>query len=241
MQSNKSICTYWVLCKVAWVLSYGQFQYFYKYFIFILFSSIFVKYKRSNCDSSYQSKKEFFTEISWKKFLDRIWCTNRNIWLIFENADIEIISKCLVATKQVVWSWRSWHWWLKCLIFVFWKQWNEADFSFQKLWGQVQQKSLMSLKRWCVIGLLLVEVWILLHVLDPLAFSEVSKIHWPFKAVFIEGVYDKVSEAEACQMTRSTRRILIGLICQRFKDGIHVFDKVAKGIRHVFRDRKASF
>ena len=92
------------------------------------FSYLFVEYKRSNCDRSYQSKKEVFTEISWKKFLDRTWCNNRNIWLIFENADIEIISKCIVAAKQVVWFWGSWHWWLKCLIFVFWKQWDEAYF-----------------------------------------------------------------------------------------------------------------
>ena len=148
---------------------------------------------------------------------------------------------CLVAAKQVVWSWRSWHWWLKCLIFVFWKQWNEADFSFQQLWGQVQQKSLMSLKHWWIIGLLHVEIWILLHVFDPLDFSEMSKIHWPFKAVVIEGIYDEVSELEACQMTRRPRRILIGLICQSFKDGIFVSDIVAKGTRQVFRDRKASF
>ena len=60
----------------------------------------------------------------------------------------------------------------------------------------------------------------LLYGLDPLVFSEVSKIHWPFKAVVIEGVYDEVSELEASQMTRRPRRILIGLICQSFKDGV---------------------
>ena len=86
-----------------------------------------------------------------------------------------------------------------------------------------------------------VEIWILLHVLDPLVFSEVSKIHWPFKAVVIESIYDEVSELEASQMTRRPRRILIGLICQRFKDGVYVFFIVAKGTRQVFRDRKASF
>ena len=83
--------------------------------------------------------------------------------------------------------------------------------------------------------------WFLLHVVDPLAFSEVSKIHWPFKAVVIEGIYDEVSELEACQMTRRPRRILIGLICQSFKDGIFISYIVAKGIRQFFRDRKASF
>ena len=82
---------------------------------------------------------------------------------------------------------------------------------------------------------------ILLHVLDPLAFSEVSKIHWPFKAVVIESIYDEVSELEASQMTRRPRRILIGLICHSFKDGVWVSDSVAKGTRQVFRDRKASF
>ena len=99
----------------------------------------------------------------------------------------------------------------------------------------------MSLKIWCIIGLLCVEIWILLHVLDPLVFSEVSKIHWPFKAVVIESIYDEVSELEACQITKRQNRILIDLICQSFKDGVHVSIIVAKGIRQVFRDRKASF
>ena len=79
------------------------------------------------------------------------------------------------------------------------------------------------------------------HVLDPLAFSEVSKIHWPFKAVVIESIYDEVSELEASQMTRRPRRVLIGLICHSFKNGVYVSYIVAKGIRQVFRDRKASF
>ena len=86
-----------------------------------------------------------------------------------------------------------------------------------------------------------VKRWILLHVIDPLDFSEMSKIHWPFKAVVIESIYDEVSELEACQMTRRPRRILIGLICQSFKDRVHVSFLVAKGIRQFFRDRKASF
>ena len=77
-------------------------------------------------------------------------------------------------------------------------------------------------------------------MLDPLAFSEVAKIHWPFKAVVVKGIYDEVSELEACQMTRRPRRmrrILIGLICYSFKDG--VFTVVAIGIRQFFRNRKA--
>ena len=84
----------------------------------------------------------------------------------------------------------------------------------------------------CVIS------WILLHVLDPLAFSEVAKIHWPFKAVVIEGIYDEVSELEASQMTRRPRRILIDLICYSFKDGILISSCVAIGIRQFFRDKK---
>ena len=79
------------------------------------------------------------------------------------------------------------------------------------------------------------------HVLDPLAFSKVSKIHWPFKAVVIESIYDEVSELEACQITKRQNRILIGLICQSFKDGVSDNDIVAKGTRQIFRDRKASF
>ena len=101
-----------------------------------------------------------------------------------------------------------------------------------------------------------VEIWILLHVIyplafsemskilhviDPLNFSELSKIHWPFKAVVIESIYDEVSELEASQMTRRPRRILIGLICHSFKDRVCVSYIVAKGTRQVFRDRKASF
>ena len=85
-----------------------------------------------------------------------------------------------------------------------------------------------------------VKKWILLHVIDPLAFSEVSKIHWPFKAVVIEGIYDEVSELEASQMTRRPRRVLIGLIYQSFKDGIFISDKVAKGIKLNLSYREAS-
>ena len=202
--------------------------------IYIIFFHI-CKIQKKQLWQQLSVQKGIFHRNFLKKFLDRVWCTTRNIWLIFENADIEIMMKCLVATKQVVGHWRSWYWWLKCLIFVFWKQWNETDFSFQQLWGQVQQKSLMSLKHWWVIGLFVVEIWILLHVIyplafsemskilhviDPLNFSELSKIHWPFKAVVIESIYDEVSELEASQMTRRPRRILIGLICQSFKDGV---------------------
>ena len=79
-----------------------------------------------------------------------------------------------------------------------------------------------------------VEIWILLHVIDPLAFSEVSKIHWPFKAVVIESIYDEVSELEASQMTRRPRRILIGLICQSFKDGVLILYIVAKRFIQFF-------
>ena len=89
--------------------------------------------------------------------------------------------------------------------------------------------------------MLFVKSWILLHIIDPLAFSEGSKIHWPFKAVVIEGIYDEVSELEACQMTSRPGRILIGLICQSFKDGVLIIYTVAKETRHFFRDRKASF
>ena len=184
----------------------------------MLFSSIFVEYKRRNCDSSYQSKKGSFHENFLKNWLQWILCTNRTTWLIFENTNIEITVTCLIAAKQVVWSWRSWHWWLKYLIFLFWKQWDEADFSFHQLWGQDQQKFLMSLKHWT--GLLRVKSWIQLHVMDPLAFSEMSKIHWPFKAVVIESIYDEVSELEACQMTMRSIRVLIGLIGHSFKDGV---------------------
>ena len=99
----------------------------------------------------------------------------------------------------------------------------------------------MSLKHWWIIGLILIKDWFPLHVVDPLVFSEVSKIHWPFKAVVIEGLYDEVSELEACQMTSRPGRILIGLICQSFKDGVFISYIVAKGIRQFFRDRKASF
>ena len=79
-----------------------------------------------------------------------------------------------------------------------------------------------------------------------MAFIEVSKIYgvykiyWPFKAVGIEGIYDEVSELDACQIIKRPRRILIGLICQRFKDGVHISNGVAKGIRQFFRDRKPS-
>ena len=76
-----------------------------------------------------------------------------------------------------------------------------------------------------------VKNWLFLHIIDPLAFSEVSKIHWPFKAVVIEGIYDEDSELEACQMTSRPGRILIGLICQSFKDGVFISDIVAKGSR----------
>ena len=86
-----------------------------------------------------------------------------------------------------------------------------------------------------------VETWLLLHVIDPLVFSEVSKIHWPFKAVVIESIYDEVSELKASQMTKRPRRIQIGLICHSFKDRVSVWYTIAKGTRQVFRDRKASF
>ena len=76
-------------------------------------------------------------------------------------------------------------------------------------------------------------------MLDPLAFSKVSKVHWPFKVDVTEGIYDEVSELEACQMTRRPRRILIGLICYNFKDGVLIASIVTIGIRQFFRDRKA--
>ena len=99
----------------------------------------------------------------------------------------------------------------------------------------------MSLKDIYIICLLLVKTWILLHVIDPLAFRQVLEIHWPFKAVIVEGIYDEISELEACQITKRQNRILIGLICQSFKDGVSDNDIVAKGTRQAFRDRKISF
>ena len=79
------------------------------------------------------------------------------------------------------------------------------------------------------------------HLLDPLAFSEVFKIHWPFKDVVIESIYDEVSELEASQMTMRARRILIGLISHSFKDGVHILYIVVKRFIQFFRDIKASF
>ena len=51
----------------------------------------------------------------------RLLLQNKMVSIFFENTDIEIMRNCLIATKQVVWSWSSWHWWLDYLIFFFWK------------------------------------------------------------------------------------------------------------------------
>ena len=76
----------------------------------------------------------------------------RMVSIFFENADIEIIIKRPITAKQVVGPRRIEHCRFKHLIFVIWKQWNETDFSFQYLWSQVQQESLMSLKLCWIIG-----------------------------------------------------------------------------------------